>query len=123
MNANPTIINNLASSFHHAYTASKAGILWCGHTLKTEWIVPLANKLTTCAFAALSCLAKLLQNGPVMMFAAASGMLLFAISSFHMADRKAYEDDVCTKSFWKTTGLAAFIASIAMTRLGLISCF
>lgn len=116
----------LTSLADQAYNAGKVGILWCGRTIKagySQYAVPAIEKLSTLALFCMNQLQKLMLAGPGKIFALAGGMLFLSVTAFKIADRKAYEDDAFARNAWKTAGIAAFIASTALTSIGLFTAF
>jgi len=117
-------MNQVSSLASQALEHGKAAAIWSGHVIKegyTRYAIPATRKVAEFAKNNFELFQKSLQNGPGPIFALAGGLLIIGISSFKMADRKAYESDMLAKSLWQTSGVVSFIGATVLTSFAIFT--
>jgi len=105
-----------------AYKATKEIALWGSHLVKvgiTDYLTPLIKTLWASASSGLRTLNGIVKSAPGPTFGIAAALFIAGMAAFKIADHKAYDEDLVSKTAWKALGITAFVGATAITSIGI----
>lgn len=99
-------------------------VIWAGHKIRlltADYLVPAYEKMCIGAVFIARAVQNIVKAGPFLPFTFASAFFLAGLAAFKIADHKAYEEEMLSKTIWKAIGVSSFTLATISTSLGIAS--
>jgi hypothetical protein len=98
--------------------------LWSGHKIQlgfTNYLVPAIQEAWARSIKGMQFLFQFMKNSPASPFIIAGSLFCLGVVAFKFGDHHAYQQDLISKTAWRSLGVAAFVGATVITSIGIAS--